>query len=386
MWPCAGQHVGRARGRASPRPPGSTGRCRSRRAARCAQLDLRAPGRTRRARPARPPATAARPAAPARPGGRRAATWCSHSRQASEWQMTIGGSPIASSSPSQRVQPGAQLRARRRRAGRGSARSRRRSAAGRPARSASARGRSPGSRAGSGIEGRLMPAATVPDVVHSLDVSALRCPMTWVRTKLELERLESGETLEVTLPRRRGAWRTSRAPRARPATPSIVEGNADPDRARVSDGSSRRGLFRELAAAAARAAIPDAKPEPTPPPRAAAAQRGRDRALLAPARCCPSGRELAQIALRDASVLVIGAGALGSPVALYLAGAGVGRLGIVDDDVVEISNLHRQPLHFTPDIGRAEGRVRGRQAALPEPGHRGRALPGARRRRPTPPG
>jgi TusA-related sulfurtransferase len=37
-------------------------------------------------------------------------------------------------------------------------------------------------------------------MVHSLDVSALRCPMTWVRTKLELERLESGQTLEVTLP------------------------------------------------------------------------------------------------------------------------------------------------------------------------------------------
>ena len=44
-------------------------------------------------------------------------------------------------------------------------------------------------------------------------------------------------------------------------------------------------------------------------------------------------------------------GALGSPVALYLAGAGVGRLGIVDEDEVELSNLHRQPLHFTPDIG-----------------------------------
>ena len=45
-----------------------------------------------------------------------------------------------------------------------------------------------------------MPAATVPDVVRSLDVSSLRCPMTWVRTKLELERLQSGETLEVILP------------------------------------------------------------------------------------------------------------------------------------------------------------------------------------------
>jgi TusA-related sulfurtransferase len=45
-----------------------------------------------------------------------------------------------------------------------------------------------------------MPAATVPHVVHTLDVSSLRCPMTWVRTKLELERLQSGETLEVVLP------------------------------------------------------------------------------------------------------------------------------------------------------------------------------------------
>jgi TusA-related sulfurtransferase len=45
-----------------------------------------------------------------------------------------------------------------------------------------------------------MTAATVPDVVRSLDVTTLRCPMTWVRTKLELERLESGETLEVRLP------------------------------------------------------------------------------------------------------------------------------------------------------------------------------------------
>ena len=44
-----------------------------------------------------------------------------------------------------------------------------------------------------------MPAATVPQMVHSLDVSALRCPMTWVRTKLELERLEPGQTLEVRL-------------------------------------------------------------------------------------------------------------------------------------------------------------------------------------------
>ena len=65
----------------------------------------------------------------------------------------------------------------------------------------------------------------------------------------------------------------------------------------------------------------------------------------------PQWSEAAQRALGDASVLVVGAGALGSPVATYLAGAGVGRLGIVDDGDVELSNLHRQHLHFTPDVG-----------------------------------
>jgi molybdopterin/thiamine biosynthesis adenylyltransferase len=65
----------------------------------------------------------------------------------------------------------------------------------------------------------------------------------------------------------------------------------------------------------------------------------------------PQWSEAAQVALRDASVLVVGTGALGSPVAAYLAGAGVGRLGLVDADAVELSNLHRQHLHFTPDVG-----------------------------------
>jgi adenylyltransferase/sulfurtransferase len=59
----------------------------------------------------------------------------------------------------------------------------------------------------------------------------------------------------------------------------------------------------------------------------------------------------AQQRLRDAHAIVVGAGALGSPAALYLAAAGVGRVGVVDDDAVELSNLHRQVLHFTPDIG-----------------------------------
>lgn len=55
--------------------------------------------------------------------------------------------------------------------------------------------------------------------------------------------------------------------------------------------------------------------------------------------------------LRAASVLIVGAGGLGSPAAIYLAAAGVGRIGIVDADVVEVSNLHRQILHDTQSIG-----------------------------------
>jgi sulfur-carrier protein adenylyltransferase/sulfurtransferase len=58
--------------------------------------------------------------------------------------------------------------------------------------------------------------------------------------------------------------------------------------------------------------------------------------------------------LKAARVLCIGAGGLGSPAALYLAAAGVGTLGLVDDDVVEMSNLQRQIIHGTPDVGRSK--------------------------------
>src|SRR5919108_2285185 len=59
-----------------------------------------------------------------------------------------------------------------------------------------------------------------------------------------------------------------------------------------------------------------------------------------------------QLALKRARVLVIGAGGLGAPALLYLAAAGVGTLGVVDDDAVSLSNLQRQVIHGTPDLGR----------------------------------
>ena len=62
--------------------------------------------------------------------------------------------------------------------------------------------------------------------------------------------------------------------------------------------------------------------------------------------------EAGQLMLKKASVLVIGAGGLGSPVLAYLAAAGVGRLTIVDPDRVSLSNLQRQVVHDTPSLGR----------------------------------
>src|SRR5450432_1512006 len=56
--------------------------------------------------------------------------------------------------------------------------------------------------------------------------------------------------------------------------------------------------------------------------------------------------------LKAARVLCIGTGGLGSPLALYLAAAGVGTLGLVDFDVVDFTNLQRQIIHFTSDVGK----------------------------------
>jgi adenylyltransferase/sulfurtransferase len=59
-----------------------------------------------------------------------------------------------------------------------------------------------------------------------------------------------------------------------------------------------------------------------------------------------------QAALKRARVLIVGAGGLGAPALIYLAAAGVGTLGVVDDDRVSLSNLQRQVIHGTPDLGR----------------------------------
>src|SRR5438067_863943 len=56
--------------------------------------------------------------------------------------------------------------------------------------------------------------------------------------------------------------------------------------------------------------------------------------------------------LKASKVLCIGTGGLGAPLGLYLAAAGVGTIGLVDFDMVDVSNLQRQIIHFTPDVGR----------------------------------
>ena len=86
--------------------------------------------------------------------------------------------------------------------------------------------------------------------------------------------------------------------------------------------------------------------EPGPPLTPAQVRRWSRHLLLPPVG------ELGQRRLRNARVCVVGAGGLGSPVLLYLAAAGVGRIGVVDHDAVDMTNLQRQVLHGWQDVGR----------------------------------
>lgn len=88
--------------------------------------------------------------------------------------------------------------------------------------------------------------------------------------------------------------------------------------------------------------------EPGPPLRAEQVERYSRHVLL------PGIGEQGQRRLAAARVLVVGAGGLGAPVLTYLAAAGVGTIGVVDDDVVDTSNLQRQVVHGTDDVGRAK--------------------------------
>ena len=112
--------------------------------------------------------------------------------------------------------------------------------------------------------------------------------------------------------------------------------------------------------------IPDERRRPLTP----AERRRYHRTILVP-EIGATGQER----IRAARVLVVGAGGLGSSAALHLAAAGVGRLGIVDPDAVEISNLQRQVLHRTADVGRAKTDSARETLTALNPGVEIRALP-----------
>src|SRR3954469_1548661 len=84
----------------------------------------------------------------------------------------------------------------------------------------------------------------------------------------------------------------------------------------------------------------------------------------------PQVGEAGQRKLKASRVLVVGAGGLGSPIALYLAAAGVGILGLVDFDCVSLSNLQRQILFRTADIGRSKVEAGAQALAALNPGVR----------------
>ncbi|MBZ9752565.1 HesA/MoeB/ThiF family protein [Deinococcus sp. HMF7604] len=110
---------------------------------------------------------------------------------------------------------------------------------------------------------------------------------------------------------------------------------------------------------------------PPTPPLTRTELRRASRALLV-----PEWQEAgAQARLKAARVLVVGAGGLGNPVIAALAGAGVGALTVADSDTVALSNLHRQPLFTTADVGRPKAEVAAARAQAINPFVRVRAAP-----------
>ena len=96
----------------------------------------------------------------------------------------------------------------------------------------------------------------------------------------------------------------------------------------------------------------------------------------------PEIGEAGQAKLKAAKVLIVGVGGLGSPIALYLAGAGVGTIGLVDNDEVSLSNLQRQVLYTEEEVGDLKEICA--SAQCPEPGNRGKCLSGTAQQRQCP--
>jgi sulfur-carrier protein adenylyltransferase/sulfurtransferase len=101
--------------------------------------------------------------------------------------------------------------------------------------------------------------------------------------------------------------------------------------------------------------------EPSPPLSVAEIERYARHVLI------PDVGMLGQRRLKSSRVLVVGAGGLGSPALMYLAAAGVGTIGVVDDDIVEMSNLQRQVIHGVADVGRLKSESAQEQLASVNP-------------------
>ena len=158
-----------------------------------------------------------------------------------------------------------------------------------------------------------------------------------------------------------------RGPRRRAASSSRASSSAAPDRAQpivvycaggqplgVRGEDARGARLRERRLARRRLHRLEAQRLPDPAPRTLDAEK---RSRYSRHLLIPEVGEEGQLKLLESRVLLIGAGGLGSPAVLYLAAAGVGTLGIVDDDRVDASNLQRQIAHSTETLGELEGRL-----------------------------